>query len=73
MVNGVQDNMVIPKTHVSRKVVISKSTYRALKVKCALMDITVRQGMTDMVEEWVKDVKKDIAGIDKIKRKAQRR
>ncbi|GAI14144.1 unnamed protein product, partial [marine sediment metagenome] len=49
---------------------IPRSTYRALKVKCALMDITLRQGMTDMVEKWVKDVKKDIAGIDKIKPKA---
>jgi len=67
MVNGVKDDMVIPKTHVSRKVVISRSTYRALKVKCALMDITVRQAMTDMIEEWVKDVKKDIGGKGKIK------
>ncbi|MBA7628220.1 hypothetical protein ES703_35696 [subsurface metagenome] len=70
MVNGVKDNMVIPKTHVVRKVVISKGTYRALKVKCALMDITVRQAMADMVEEWVKDVKKDIKGISKTKYKA---
>ncbi|GAI61474.1 unnamed protein product, partial [marine sediment metagenome] len=52
------------------KVVIPRSTYRALKVKCALLDITLRQGTTDMVEKWVKDVKKDIAGIDKIKPKA---
>ncbi|MBA7645797.1 hypothetical protein ES703_53556 [subsurface metagenome] len=69
MVNGVEDNMVIPKTHVVRKIAIPRSTYRALKVKCALMDITVRQAMADMVEEWVKDVKKDIAGKGKIKYK----
>jgi len=67
MVNGVQDNMVIPKTHVGIKVVISRSTYRALKVKCALMDITLRQAMTDMVEESLKDFKKDMAGIGKVK------
>jgi hypothetical protein len=70
MVNGVKDNMVIKAKDVEIKVVIPRSTYRALKVKCALMDITLRQGMTNMVEKWVKDVKKDIAGIDTIKPKA---
>ncbi|MBA7641635.1 hypothetical protein ES703_49320 [subsurface metagenome] len=69
MVNGVQDNMVIPKTHVVVKVAISRSTYRALKVKCALMDITLRQAMTDMVDESVKDFKKDMAAMGKGKYK----
>jgi len=41
-----------------------------LKVKCALMDITLRQGLRDLVEKGVKNVKKDIGGIDKIKYKA---
>jgi len=69
MVNGVKDNMIIPNGHVVIRVAIPRSTYRAMKVKCALMDITVRKGMTDLVEKWVKDVKKDIGGIDKIKHK----
>ncbi|GAI25434.1 unnamed protein product [marine sediment metagenome] len=70
MVKGVKDNMVVPNGHVVIRVSIPKSTYRALKVKCALMEITVRKGMTDLVEQWVKDVKKDIGGIGKIKPKA---
>ena len=67
MVNGVKDNMVVQAKDVEIKVVIPRSTYRALKVKCALMDITLRQGLRDLVEKGVKDVKKDIGGIDKIK------
>ncbi|MBA7657278.1 hypothetical protein ES703_65213 [subsurface metagenome] len=67
MVNGVKDNMVVKAKDVELKVVIPRSTYRALKVKCALMDITLRQGLRDLVEKGVKDVKKDIGGIDKIK------
>ncbi|MBA7678342.1 hypothetical protein ES703_86615 [subsurface metagenome] len=70
MVNGVKDNMVVKVKDVELKVVIPRSTYRALKVKCALKDITLRQGLRDLVEKWVKDVKKDIGGIDKIKPKA---
>ncbi|MBA7698649.1 hypothetical protein ES703_107329 [subsurface metagenome] len=69
MVNGVKDNMVVKAKDVELKVVIPRSTYRALKVKCALMDITLRQGLRDLVEKGVKDVKKDIGGIDKIKPK----
>ncbi|MBA7704158.1 hypothetical protein ES703_112958 [subsurface metagenome] len=70
MVNGVKDNMVVQAKDVEIKVVIPRSTYRALKVKCALMDITLRQGLRDLVEKGVKNVKKDIGGIDKIKYKA---
>ena len=69
MVNGVKDNMVVKAKDVELKVVIPRSTYRALKVKCALMDITLRQAMTDMVEESLKDFKKDMATIGKIKHK----
>lgn len=69
MVKGVQDNMVVPNGHVVLRVGIPKSTHRALKVKCALMDITVRKGIADLVEKWVKDVKKDIGETGKIKYK----
>jgi len=49
------------------RVSMSKSTYRALKVKCALMDITVPSAIRGLVDKLVKDVE-----MDKLDRKANR-
>jgi len=49
--------------YVTIRVVMPKSTYRALRVKCALMDMTVRKGIIDIIDRSVKGVKKDIEDI----------
>ncbi|MBA7701094.1 hypothetical protein ES703_109825 [subsurface metagenome] len=41
------------------RVSMPKSTYRALKVKCALRDITVTSAIRGLVEKLVKDVEMD--------------
>ena len=45
--------------HVSVKVNMPMSTYKALKIKTTLLEISVKQGILDLIEKWVMDVKKD--------------
>ncbi|MBA7669178.1 hypothetical protein ES703_77306 [subsurface metagenome] len=52
--------MAIIDDHVSVKVKMGKTTYRALKIKTTLLDISVKQGLLDLVEKWVMDVKRDL-------------
>ena len=49
--------------YVTIRVVMPKSTYRALRVKCALMDMTVRKGIIDIIDRSVKGVRKDVEAI----------
>ena len=55
-----QKAIAILDDNVSVKVKMSKSTYRALKIKTTLLDISVKQGLLDLVEKWVMDVKRDL-------------
>ncbi|MBA7636590.1 hypothetical protein ES703_44211 [subsurface metagenome] len=65
MVKGVKRVEKAEGDYMVVRVIIPKSTYKALKVKCALMDISVKEGMIDMIEKWVKDTKKAIANMKK--------
>jgi len=49
--------------YVSLRVLIPKSTHRALKAKCALSGITVQRHIVDIVHKSVKGVEKDIVSI----------
>jgi len=63
MVKGGKRVEVVKHDYMSIRVLIPKKTYKALKVKCALMDISVQKGTIDLIDKWVKDVKRDI--VDK--------
>ena len=65
MVKGVKKVEAVKGDYVVVRVVIPKSTHMALKVKCAIMDITVKEGIRDMMEKWVKDTKKAITDMKK--------
>ncbi|MBA7652162.1 hypothetical protein ES703_59992 [subsurface metagenome] len=60
MVKRVKKAMAIIDDHVSVKVKMPKTTYKALKIKTTLLDISVRQGILDLIEKWVMDVKRDL-------------
>ncbi|MBA7638966.1 hypothetical protein ES703_46622 [subsurface metagenome] len=60
MVKGVKKADTIIDDHVSVKVKMTKSTYKALKLKTTLLDISVKQGILDLIEKWVMDVKRDL-------------
>ncbi|MBA7704252.1 hypothetical protein ES703_113054 [subsurface metagenome] len=60
MVKGVKKADTIIDDHVSVKVKMHKSTYKALKLKTTLLDISVKQGILDLIEKWVRDVKRDL-------------
>lgn len=63
MVKGDKGVIEVKGDYVGVRVVIPKNTYKALKIKCTLMDISVKQAIIDLVEKWVKDVKRDIVDI----------
>jgi len=63
MAENVKGVKSVKRDNMSIRVVIPKSTYRALKVKCTLLDISVKKGISDLVEKWVKGVKRDIEDI----------
>lgn len=49
--------------YVGVRVVIPKMTYKALKIKCTLMDVSVKKAIIALVDKWVKDVKRDVVDI----------
>jgi len=59
MVKGVKKADTVIDDHVSVKVKMTKTTYKALKLKTTLLDISVKQGILDLIEKWVMDVKRD--------------
>lgn len=63
MVKGAKDLINVKGDYMSIRVIIPKKTYKALKVKCNLIDKSVQKGIIDLVEKWVKDVKREI--VDK--------
>ncbi|GAH40501.1 unnamed protein product [marine sediment metagenome] len=63
MVKGVKKVEDAKGLYVDIRVSIPKKTYKAVKIKCALLDISVKKCMTDLVNKMVKDVERDI--VDK--------
>jgi len=63
MVESVKGVKGVKGDYVTIRVVMPKSTYRALRVKCALMDMTVRKGIIDIIDRSVKGVRKDVEAI----------
>ena len=49
--------------YVDIRVSIPEKTYKALRVKCALMGISLKKCVFDLVDKMVKDVERDI--VDK--------
>lgn len=50
---------VILDKHVSVKVKMPQSTYKALKIKTIQLDMSVQMGILALVDKWVIDVKRD--------------
>ena len=64
MVKGVKKVEKVKGDYVTIRVLMPKSTYRALRVKSAMMDMTVRNCIVDILNRSVKGVKKDIENIN---------
>jgi len=60
MVKDVKKADTIIDDHVSVKVKMGKTTYRALKIKTTMLDMSVQKGILDLIEKWVMDVKRDL-------------
>ena len=60
MVKDVKKADTIIDDHVSVKVKMHKSTYKALKLKTTMLDMSVQKGILDLIEKWVRDVKRDL-------------
>ncbi|GAI63857.1 unnamed protein product [marine sediment metagenome] len=67
MVKDVKKVKLVKGDYVAIKVVITKKTRRALRIKCAIMDISVKQAVRDLIEKWVMDVKRDVIDTKEIK------
>jgi len=63
MIKGVKGVITVKGDYVGVRVVVPKMTYKALKIKCTLMDISVKKAIIDLVEKWVKDVRRDVVDI----------
>ena len=64
MVKGVKKVETVKGDYVTIRVLMPKSTYRALRVKSAMMDMTVRNCIVDTLNRSVKGVKMDIENIN---------
>jgi len=60
MVKGVKRVEVVEKDYMSIRLLITKSTHKALRVKSAYMDMTVKEYIMYLIDKGVKDTKKDI-------------
>jgi len=63
MVKGAKGVIDVKGDYVGVRIIMPKMTYKALKVKCAILDISVKKAIIDLVDKWVKDVKRDIVDI----------
>ena len=63
MVKGVKRVEDAKDVYVDIRVSIPKKTYKALKVKSALMGISIKKCVFDLVDKMVEDVERDI--VDK--------
>jgi len=60
MVKGAKRVEVVEKDYMSIRLLITKSTHKALRVKSAYMDMTVKEYMMHLIDKGVKDTKRDI-------------
>ena len=63
MVKGVKGKQSVKGDYVVVRVMIPRNTHRALKVKCALMDMTIKEVIVDILDKGVKGVKRDIEAL----------
>ncbi|MBA7633872.1 hypothetical protein ES703_41443 [subsurface metagenome] len=63
MVKGVKRVEDAKGVYMDIRVSIPEKTYKALKVKCALMGISLKKCVFDLIDKMVKDVERDI--VDK--------
>jgi len=60
MVRGTKRVEVVEKDYMSIRLLINKNTHKALRVKSAYMDMTVKEYIMSLINKGVKDTKKDI-------------
>jgi len=63
MVKNVNVEQGVKGDYVAIRVIIPRSTYKALKVKCALNDITVKEYIIGVLDKSVKGIKRDIEAM----------
>lgn len=60
MVKSTKRIEVVEKDYMSIRLLITKSTHKALRVKSAYMDMTVKEYIMHLINKGVKDTKRDI-------------
>ncbi|MBA7654455.1 hypothetical protein ES703_62335 [subsurface metagenome] len=60
MLKGDKGIIDVKGDYVGVRVIMPKRLYKALKIKCVIMDISVKKAVVDIIANWVVDVKRDI-------------